>query len=185
MECVPITAQYSVTWYLKYVINRKIQILVCVESELEAWEVHWARSVLSHELQHSKYQNCECRKVASLTLAIAIADVMTGFTNWIPGQQVALWPCPRPFPSVRNRVWPRVANVNIKTSLPRNTYPHLPLARGGQYSELRCHTALNQILNYGPLIFVKNISIKFDVLSHGQPTYTWVYMHNGDKKALF
>ena len=30
MECVPITSQYSVTWYLKYVINAKIQISVWV-----------------------------------------------------------------------------------------------------------------------------------------------------------
>ena len=53
VECVPTTAQYSVTCYLKYVINGKIQNSVCVESELEAWEVRWARSVLSHEL-HTK-----------------------------------------------------------------------------------------------------------------------------------
>ena len=45
--------------------------------QLEAWEVHWARSVLSHELQHSS-RNSECRKVTSLTLAIAIGDIMTG-----------------------------------------------------------------------------------------------------------
>ena len=61
--CVPITAQYSVTWYLKYVISGKIKISVWVESKLEAWEVNWARSVLSNELEHSRNLNCEYRKV--------------------------------------------------------------------------------------------------------------------------
>jgi len=28
-------------------------------------------------------------------------------TNWIPGQQDTLWPCPRPFSCVQNGVWPR------------------------------------------------------------------------------
>ena len=41
--------------------------------------VCWARSVSSHELQHSRNRNCECRRVKSLTLAIAIT---TGFT-WL------------------------------------------------------------------------------------------------------
>ena len=38
--------------------------------------------VLNHELEHSRNQNHGYRKVVSLTLAIAIADVMTGFT-WL------------------------------------------------------------------------------------------------------
>ena len=82
VECVPITAQYSVTWYLKYVINGKIQNSVCVASKLEVCEVRWARNVLNHELQHSRNRNRKCRKVTSLTSAIAIADIMTGFT-WL------------------------------------------------------------------------------------------------------
>jgi len=28
-------------------------------------------------------------------------------TNWIPGRQDALWPCPRPLPCVQNGVSPR------------------------------------------------------------------------------
>ena len=29
------------------------------------------------------------------------------------GRQAALWPCPRPFPSVRNRVWPHKTSLAI------------------------------------------------------------------------
>jgi len=61
-------------------LTRKFKISVWVESELEAWEVRWARSVLSHELEHSRNQTHECKKIPILTLAIAIADIMTGFT---------------------------------------------------------------------------------------------------------
>ena len=39
------------------------------------------QSVLSHEPEHSRNRNCRYRKVASLTLAIAIADVTTRFTS--------------------------------------------------------------------------------------------------------
>ena len=60
----------------------KSKFWVWVESELEEWEVRWVRSVLSHELEHRRNRNHECRKLASPTLAIAIADVMTGFT-WL------------------------------------------------------------------------------------------------------
>ena len=77
-----------------------IQISPWLESERESWEVNQVRIVLSHELEHYRNQNCECRRVASLTLAIAIADVRLDYmTNWIPGWQAALWPCPRPLPS--------------------------------------------------------------------------------------
>ena len=53
------TLQYSShdTW-----LTRKFKISVWVESELEAWEVRWATSVLSHELEHSRNRNRKCRK---------------------------------------------------------------------------------------------------------------------------
>jgi len=50
----------------------KFKISVWVDREFEAWEMRWARSVLSHELEHSRNWNCGCRKVASLTSAIAM-----------------------------------------------------------------------------------------------------------------
>ena len=63
-------------------LTGKFKISVWVERKLEVWEVRWMRSVLSLELEHSKNWNRERRNVASPTLAIAIADVMTGFT-WL------------------------------------------------------------------------------------------------------
>ena len=63
-------------------LTGKFNFSVWVDSELEAWEVCWARSILSHKLEHSRNRNRECRKVASLTLAIAIAAIMTEFT-WL------------------------------------------------------------------------------------------------------
>ena len=60
-------------------LTGKFKISVWVESELKAWEMRWARS---HKLEHGRNRNRECRKVASHTLAIAIADVMIGFT-WL------------------------------------------------------------------------------------------------------
>ena len=86
----------------------KFKISAWVESELEAWEVNWARIVLRHELEHHQNRNHECRKVASLTLAIAIADVMTRLhdylNSWATSCSMA---CPRPLPYVWNGVWPR------------------------------------------------------------------------------
>jgi len=46
-------------------LTGKFKVSVWVESQLEAWEVRWARSVLSHELEHIINWNCECRKVTS------------------------------------------------------------------------------------------------------------------------
>ena len=69
MECIPITVQYSV----KYLINEKIQNF-SLNGEWTEQEVFWVMSC-------NKVQNHECRKVASLTLVIAIADVMTGLYN--------------------------------------------------------------------------------------------------------
>jgi len=69
-------------WSVSLWVERKFE----VESEQ-------SKKRLSQELEHSRNWNHECRKVASLTLAIAITDITTGFT------------CPRPFPSAQNRVW--------------------------------------------------------------------------------
>jgi len=46
----------------------------------KTWSVRSEPSkiVLSHELVHYWYRNHECKKAASLTMVIAIADVMTG-----------------------------------------------------------------------------------------------------------
>jgi len=55
----------------------RFKISVRVEHELEAWEVRWGRSVLSHELKSNRNRNRECRKVTGLTLAIAIV------TSWL------------------------------------------------------------------------------------------------------
>ena len=100
VECVPVTVQYSVTWYLKYVINGKFKISAWLESELETWKVNRARIVLSHELEHHWNWNHRCRKVASLTLVIAIADIMTGFTWLIKflGNKLLYGHVPDPFP---------------------------------------------------------------------------------------
>ena len=85
MECVPITAQYSVTWYLKYAINGKIQISAWLECEPEAWEVCTEREVSWDTAGTQQNRNRRCRKVASLTLpsfARLPCDVMAGFT-WL------------------------------------------------------------------------------------------------------
>ena len=58
-------------------LTGKFKLLVWVECGLDAWEVRWARSVLSHELENSRNRNRRCRKVASLTLVIAIV------TSWL------------------------------------------------------------------------------------------------------
>ena len=55
----------------------RFKISVWVEHELEAWEVRWGRSVLSHELKSNRNRNRGCRKVTGLTLAIAIV------TSWL------------------------------------------------------------------------------------------------------
>ena len=76
-------------------LTGKFNFSVWVESELEAWEVCWARSVLSHKLEHSRNRNRECRKVASLTLAIAITAIMTEFTWLIKyrgNKLLCVWP---------------------------------------------------------------------------------------------
>ena len=58
-------------------LTGKFKISVWVESEPEVWEVYWARSVLSHELEHNRNRNRGCRKVVSFTLLIAI------MTSWL------------------------------------------------------------------------------------------------------
>ena len=59
------------------------------------------RSVLSHELEHSRNRNC--RKVASLTMAIVIAGVMTGFIRLIKflGNKLLCGHVQDPFPRCR------------------------------------------------------------------------------------
>jgi len=44
----------------------KFKISVWMESKCEVWEVNWVKSILSHELEHSRNQNRECRNVTSL-----------------------------------------------------------------------------------------------------------------------
>jgi len=39
-------------------LTAKFKSSVWVESEPEAWEVSWVRSVLSHELEHSRHRKC-------------------------------------------------------------------------------------------------------------------------------
>ena len=102
VECVPITTQYSVTWYLKYVVNGKFKISAWVESELEAWEVNWVRIGLSHRLEHYRNQNHKSGRVASLWWLLSLMSWLDYMNNWIPGQHAVLWLCPRPLPLVQN-----------------------------------------------------------------------------------
>jgi len=70
-ECVLITVQNSVTCCLE-------RLNLVVSGSGEWWEVNRVRSGLTRELDHSRNRNHECREVASLTLAIAITNIMTG-----------------------------------------------------------------------------------------------------------
>ena len=66
-ECVPITAQYSVTWYLKYVINGKIQNFSL--NRARTWSmrsVHWAISVLRRQLEHSRIEIADAERLQVL-----------------------------------------------------------------------------------------------------------------------
>ena len=68
------------------------------------------------------------------------------------GRQTALWPCPRPFPSVQNRVWPR------------NTSPAIFLFPGPAQLFVACsmsHVSMTQSTN-GKRI--QNEKAKFHVL---------------------
>jgi len=68
--------------------STQVQPSPWVESKLEMWEVNWVRSVLSHELVHSRSRNCKCSKIA--TSAIAIANVMTQLNSWATSCSMAM-----------------------------------------------------------------------------------------------
>ena len=74
------TLQYSShdTW-----LTRKFKISVWVESDLEAREVRWATSVLSHELEHSRNRNRECRKSQVLLWWLPSLTSRLDLHDWI------------------------------------------------------------------------------------------------------
>ena len=115
----------------------KFKISVWVEREFEAWEVRWARSVLSHELEHSRNQNRRCRKVASLISAIAIVTSWPDL-HWLIkflGDKLLYGHIPDPFPRCRigsdhtrlttrwgtgwREKWPTGRKTNHTTQQPR------------------------------------------------------------------
>jgi len=66
-------------------------------------------------VKSKKRTNQEVSQVMSWnTLEIEITSAHKGCKSWldymsnlIPGWQATLWPCPRPFPKVRNGAWSR------------------------------------------------------------------------------
>ena len=84
-------------------LTGKFEISVWVECGLEAWEVRWAKSVLSHELEHSRNQNRGCRKVKSY-VGDCHCNIMTGFTWLIKflGGKLLYGHVPDPFPRCIN-----------------------------------------------------------------------------------
>ena len=111
MECIPITAQYSVTWHLKYVINGKIQTFGL--SRVRTWCM---RSTLSEKCLESwagkqSKSKSQVQKGRKSYFGDCHRDVMTRFMWLIKflGDKLLYGHIPDPFP--RNRVWPRETNV--------------------------------------------------------------------------
>jgi len=71
----------------------EFQIWVWVERRQKwtEWEASWP-----HELEHSR--NHKSIKAASLTLAITIANIMTGLHNYPPDDKLLNYHVPDPFP---------------------------------------------------------------------------------------
>jgi len=86
------------------------------------------------------------------------------------GQQVALWPYPRPFPSVRNRVWPHETSyvlphrgwcVLSPSSLLRVELKEICEHQGRIRVSLPCILKLNQLLSnllQSPFLGVRSVA---------------------------
>ena len=88
-----VCTNHSTVFSHMILIDGKIQIFSLSRERI--WTMSW------NTVQIKVARNKGCK-----SLAIAIADIMTGFTWLIKYLGNKLPPCPKPFPLVQNRVWP-------------------------------------------------------------------------------
>jgi len=95
-------------------LHPRFRFLLCSSS--------WLKTLFAQHTSHASSSHSTQNEI----LNFPVNHILQVSCDWIlccdwyalhgAGRKTALWPCPRPFPSVQNRVWPRETGLAIAFS---------------------------------------------------------------------